>query len=61
MGKTLCFYSVDTRTKDAKVVCNDTAPKEGWNLDVLTVEGENRFLAVVEEIKQASEALESLP
>jgi hypothetical protein len=40
---------------------NDTAPGERWSLDVMTEEGESKFLAVVEEIKQACEALKTLP
>jgi hypothetical protein len=71
MGTALCFYSVDTRTQEARIippsiphdprVYNDTAPKERWSLDVMTEEGKSKFLAVVEEIKQACEGLETLP
>jgi hypothetical protein len=71
MGTALYFYSMDTRTQDARdippsiphdsTLYNDTAPKESWNLDVLAVEGENKLLAIVEEIKQACEALVTVP
>jgi hypothetical protein len=64
MGTVLRFYSVDTRLPNARVIppsipcdSDDRAPKETWNLDVLTVPGEQKLCAIVEEIKQACAAL----
>ena len=63
MGTALCFYSLDTKNQNAairplgiaqySIQISDTAPKDRWYLDVLTVEGETKFRTVVEEIKQA--------
>jgi hypothetical protein len=71
MGTALCFYSVDATRQEAEIkppniprhpsLINDSAPKGRWYLDVLTVEGENKLLAVVDEIKQACGALETPP
>jgi hypothetical protein len=67
MGTALCFYSLETKKQDAEIMplniprhptrINDIAPKNRWDLDILTVEGENKFRAIVEEIKQACTSL----
>ncbi|EJD08434.1 uncharacterized protein FOMMEDRAFT_25505 [Fomitiporia mediterranea MF3/22] len=67
MGPRLCFYHVDTTNPRALIVphvkprdpdfVNDAAPEEWWNCDVLNNEGEERFRAVADEIKQACAGL----
>jgi hypothetical protein len=67
MGTALCFYSLKTKKQDAEIApmnilrhptrMSDVAPKDRWDLDILTAEGENKLRAVVEEIKQASKSL----
>jgi hypothetical protein len=67
IGTALCFYSVETKNENAEVMPlnieqqpsreNDTAPKDRWDLDILSVEGENQLRAVVEEVMQACASL----
>ena len=69
MGTALCFYSLKKsgqgqdpeimplRIAQHLTIANDTAPKARWNYDLLTAEGEEKFRAVVDEIKQACENL----
>ncbi|KAF9478776.1 hypothetical protein BDN70DRAFT_859523 [Pholiota conissans] len=66
-GTKLCFYSIHTRDKHPAIMpfgipsdpvrLNDTAPASRWDCDILELAGEERFRAVVEEIKAVSAAL----
>ena len=67
MGTALCFYSLETQDQDAVIIplgiarhptrIIDTAPKARWDHNLLTAEGEDKFRAVVDEIKRACETL----
>jgi hypothetical protein len=64
MGTALRFYSVNTRFRKGRIVShsipcgsNDRAPKETWNLDLLTDPGKQKLCAIVEEINQECAAL----
>ena len=70
IGTMLCFYSVDTENPHARIqptairrfdpeVVNDVAPEDRWAYDILGPSGEERFRAVVEEIKTHCAALSS--
>jgi hypothetical protein len=65
-GSFLLFRGQNTNIVPASIPrdperVNDVAPKEWWGHDILTQEGEEKFLAVVDEIKQACEALVTVP
>lgn len=59
LGTRLCFYCLDKTTKsltpppiprnDAYV--NDTAPADRWDADILTDDGYNRFMYIVEHVR----------
>lgn len=67
LGTKLCFYSLSTVDRNAGIVpryiarhpdmANDTAPQSRWDCDLLEEEGEGRFMAVVNEIIAACEAI----
>ncbi|KAF8506278.1 hypothetical protein BU17DRAFT_71342 [Hysterangium stoloniferum] len=64
MGTQLCFYRkprnepvVPPFIPADRVLMTDTVPRACWNCDILEEEGEQRFRAVVGEIKQACAAL----
>jgi len=67
MGTSLSFYSVDAKKWIGRIEppsiprhprrINDPAPKERWDLDLLTEEGENKLRAIFEDMKQACQAL----
>ena len=61
LGTKLCFYSLDVKTRGARIepprierdpeTVNDYAPAERWNSDVLEASGEDKLLAVIDEVK----------
>jgi hypothetical protein len=59
MGTRLCFYKLIDNKIDPPAIradlnrVTDTAPEERWDCDILELEGERRFRAVVEETKEA--------
>lgn len=59
MGTRLCFYKLINNKIDPPSIqadlnrVIDMAPQERWDCDILESEGERRFQAVVEEIKEA--------
>ncbi|KAF8506277.1 hypothetical protein BU17DRAFT_71341 [Hysterangium stoloniferum] len=63
MGTQLCFYKVCNRVIVPRSIpahpdqLTDTAPRARWSCDILQDEGEQRFQAVVDEIKQCCAAL----
>ncbi|KAH8997721.1 hypothetical protein EDB86DRAFT_2803532, partial [Lactarius hatsudake] len=60
-GTRLCFYSLDMENRGARIdprridgdpdMVNDYAPAVRWNRDVLEASGEDKLLAVIDEIK----------
>lgn len=60
LGTKLCFYSLDVKNRAARIdpprvnrdpdTVNDYAPTERWNRDVLEASGEDKLLAVINEI-----------
>lgn len=61
LGTKLCFYSLDVKNRAAKInppridrdpdTVYDCAPTERWDRDVLEASGEDKLLAVINEIK----------
>ena len=58
-GTALCFYrkhrnkATEPLVPGHSTLETDCAPRERWDCDILEDEGEQRFKAVVEEIKRA--------
>ncbi|KAH9164908.1 hypothetical protein EDB89DRAFT_2116187 [Lactarius sanguifluus] len=60
-GTRLCFYSLDVENRGARIdprridgdpdMVNDYAPAVRWSRDVLEASGEDKLLAVIDEIK----------
>ncbi|KAH9037109.1 hypothetical protein EDB85DRAFT_657059 [Lactarius pseudohatsudake] len=61
LGTKLCFYSLNVKNRAARIdprrvdrdpdMANDYAPAERWNRDILEASGEDKLLAVIDEIK----------
>jgi hypothetical protein len=61
LGTKLCFYSLDVKNRASRInppridrdpdTVNDYAPAERWDRDVLEASGEDKLLAVINEIK----------
>jgi hypothetical protein len=65
MGHRLAFYSVDKVTRavipgyvaPSTTHVMDTVPEARWDVDITTEEGYQRFMAIVQEIRQMVDAL----
>jgi hypothetical protein len=59
LGTRLCFYCLDKNTESLTprpipqnaAYVNDTAPADRWDADILTDDGFNRFMNIVEHVK----------
>ena len=59
LGTRLCFYCLDKNTESLTppriprnpAYVNDVAPAHLWNTDILTDDGYNRFMGIVQRIK----------
>ncbi|KIM78059.1 hypothetical protein PILCRDRAFT_11507 [Piloderma croceum F 1598] len=59
LGTRLCFYCLDKNTESLTprpipqiaAYINDTAPADRWDADILTDDGFNRFMNIVEHVK----------
>lgn len=65
IGTKLCFYKYtkDSRKLEPELILGDTqividtAPKERWDVDLLTIEGERKFRDVIGDVKRMSEEM----